>query len=116
MIIFIGILSGILAGMGIGGGTVLIPMLTMILSTEQKIAQSTNLICFLPIAIASLTIHIKNHNVEIKLAKIIIPFGIIGAIIGSIIAVNLSSIILKKVFSFFLLLIGIKEIFFSKIK
>ena len=54
MATFIGFLSGIIGGMGIGGGIILIPMLTMLLSVEQKIAQSTNLISYLPLALASL--------------------------------------------------------------
>lgn len=43
-----GFVSGLLGGMGMGGGTLLIPVLTIFFSVPQKIAQSTNLLAFLP--------------------------------------------------------------------
>ena len=46
-----------LGGMGMGGGTVLIPALTVILGVEQHVAQATNLIAFLPMALFTLKIH-----------------------------------------------------------
>ncbi|MPW27058.1 TSUP family transporter [Alkalibaculum sp. M08DMB] len=111
-----GFLSGIMGGMGIGGGIVLIPMLTIILGVDQKIAQSTNLICYLPIALSCLPIHIKNKNIELSITKKIVPFGIIGAILGSYLAVHMPSAILKKLFAFFLLAMGIREITHKRIQ
>lgn len=112
--IIAGLLSGIIAGMGIGGGTILIPILTIFLSVEQKIAQSTNLICFIPLALASLPIHNRNKNIDFSVAKKIIPFGIIGAIIGSLLAINIPSEILKKIFAAFLFIMGLREIFLCR--
>lgn len=114
MTIIIGLFSGIIAGMGIGGGTILIPMLIIFLGIDQKIAQSTNLLCFIPLALASLPIHAKNKNIDYNVAKKIIPFGIIGAVIGAYAAVNIPSQVLKKVFAIFLLIMGIREIFWCK--
>jgi len=51
-----GFLSGLLGGMGMCGGTVLIPALTAVLNVEQHVAQSTNLIAFLPMSAFSLKI------------------------------------------------------------
>ena len=45
-----GFVSGLFGGMGMGGGTVLIPVLTLFFGVEQHIAQATNLIAFLPMA------------------------------------------------------------------
>lgn len=112
IILFIlGVLSGIISGMGIGGGVVLIPALTIFLNFEQKTAQAINLIYFIPTAVIAIWTHKKNGNIEKNgLLKIII-FGIIGAIIGSIIATNVENNILKKMFGYFLLIMGIIEIF-----
>ena len=52
--------SGLLGGMGMGGGTVLIPALTLFAGTEQHIAQAANLIAFLPMSLISLKIHSGN--------------------------------------------------------
>lgn len=107
----IGLISGVISGMGIGGGTILIPALTLIFNFEQKMAQNINLLYFIPTAIIAIFVHSKNKNIEKKgLFKIII-FGIIGAIIGSIIAINLKGEILRKIFGWFLLFMGISEMF-----
>ena len=55
-----GFFSGMLGGMGMGGGTVLIPALTVFLGVEQHVAQATNLIAFLPMAAFTLKIHKEN--------------------------------------------------------
>lgn len=111
MATFIGFLSGIIGGMGIGGGIILIPMLTILLDVEQKIAQSTNLICYLPLALACLPIHIKHKNIDLSVTKKVVPFGIIGALLGSYLAVHLSPVILRKLFAALLFVMGVKEIF-----
>lgn len=42
--ILIGVLSGIVSGTGMGGGTILIFLLTIICNIDQHVAQATNLI------------------------------------------------------------------------
>lgn len=107
----IGLISGVISGMGIGGGAILIPALTLIFDFEQKMAQNINLLYFIPTAIIAIFVHSKNKNIETKgLLKIII-FGIVGAIIGSVIAINLKGEILRKIFGWFLLFMGISEMF-----
>lgn len=106
----VGLISGIISGMGIGGGVILIPALTLIFGFEQKVAQNINLLYFIPTAIIAIFVHSKNKTIEKQgLFKIII-FGIIGAIFGSIIAINLNGEILRKIFGWFLLIMGISEI------
>lgn len=106
-----GFLSGIISGMGIGGGTILIPSLIFFTSLTQQEAQGTNLIVFIPIAFVALIIHHKEKNIEFQYAKWIILGGIIGAIIGSIFALKIDPSALKKYFGVFLLSIGFYEIF-----
>ena len=55
-----GFLGGVLGGMGMGGGTVLIPLLTVFLNVGQKTAQAINLIAFSPMAAVALFVHFKN--------------------------------------------------------
>lgn len=106
----IGFASGIISGMGIGGGTILIPALVFIVGAKQQIAQSINLIVFIPSAIAALFVHIKNHNIEKGLLLKLSVTGCAGAVIGSMLAVNLDSGILKRFFGIFLLVMGIYEL------
>lgn len=107
----IGFLSGIISGMGIGGGTILIPSLVFFTNLTQQQAQGINLIVFIPVAFIALIIHYKEKNIEFKHAKWIILGGIFGAVIGSFIAININSNNLKKYFGIFLLFIGIYELF-----
>ena len=77
--ILAGAVSGILGGMGMGGGVLLIPILTQLLQVEQKVAQGINLIAFLPMSIAAIVVHAKNWSSIsypcVDMAKIIrIPF------------------------------------------
>ena len=109
--ILIGVFSGIFSGIGMGGGTILIFLLTMFLNIEQHIAQATNLIYFIPTAISAIIINYKNKNVDIKLATIISIFGALGAIIGAEISVNIEVEELKKLFGIFLAIITIHEIY-----
>lgn len=55
--LLLGILGGIPAGMGMGGGTVTIPLLILVGGVEQKIAQSANLFSFLPMSVGALRVH-----------------------------------------------------------
>ena len=60
-----GVIGGIVGGMGMGGGTLTIPILTIFLSYEQLQAQGINLIAFLPMSVVALIIHAKNHLVAV---------------------------------------------------
>ncbi len=110
-IILAGFLSGIISGMGIGGGAILIPALTFFLKLEQKNAQCVNLMYFIPTAVFALIVHIKNKNIEIKSVLPILIFAAVGAVIGGIIAVRLESFLLKKLFGAFLAVLSAREIY-----
>lgn len=109
--IFIGLVSGIISGMGMGGGTFLILCLSIFLGVNQKIAQGVNLIFFIPTSIAAIAVNIKDKNINFKIAKIVIAFGIIGAVVGAIIARTINVNLLRKLFGIFLGFIAIHEIY-----
>ena len=109
--ILTGFISGIVSGTGMGGGTILILCLSIFLGIDQKIAQATNLIFFIPTSLAAIYINIKQKNINLKISKTIIFWGVIGAIIGATIAKNMDTKILKKSFGIFLAFIAIHEIY-----
>lgn len=109
--VFIGICSGIVSGLGMGGGIILIFLLTFFMEKEQYVAQATNLIFFIPTAIASIIVNLRNENIDVKLGIIISIYGILGAIIGANIAMHIDVNILKKCFGIFLAIIAINEIY-----
>lgn len=109
--ILTGFISGIVSGTGMGGGTILILCLSIFLGIEQKTAQATNLIFFIPTSLAAIYINIKNKKINLKTSKSIIFWGVIGSIIGATITKNIDTRILRKVFGVFLAIIAIHEIY-----
>lgn len=66
--ILAGLASGVISGMGIGGGAILIPALVFFLGMDQHGAQAINLVFFIPTAVIALIIHIRNHKVDFRTA------------------------------------------------
>lgn len=109
--IIFGIIAGIISSLGMGGGAILILLLSLFLNTEQHIAQATNLIFFIPTSITAILMNIKSKKINWKISKPIIIYGIIGAVIGSKISNYLPGKKLKKIFGIFLLVIAIFQIY-----
>ncbi len=103
-----GFVSGFLGGMGMGGGTVLIPALTIFLGVEQHVAQATNLIAFLPMAAFSLNVHKKQGLLKSEGALWLILPAVITAVAGGLVAAYLPADILKKLFGAFLTALAVK--------
>ncbi len=110
MLILTGFLAGIISGMGIGGGTILIPALTIFMSIEQKTAQAINLIYFIPTGISAVITHTKEGNIDKKIIKPLIIWGIAGAIGGALVMNIVSREVLRKAFGLFLFALGTMEI------
>jgi uncharacterized membrane protein YfcA len=113
--VFAGLLGGVLGGMGMGGGTVLIPLLSIFYSVGQHTAQAINLISFIPMAIVALIIHVKNKLVEFEKIILIIVPGVITCIVGCYIARAITGDVLKRCFGGFLILLSIFQ-FVTQIK
>ena len=107
--IIFGILSGTVAALGMGGGTVLIMLLNFFTGLQQHLIQGINLIFFIPTAIVAIIFDIKNKIIDYKISKILIISGIIGAAIGAKISFRIENTNLKKYFGYFLLIIAILE-------
>lgn len=109
--ILIGTISGTVAALGMGGGTVLILLLGIFTNMNQHLIQGTNLIFFIPTSITAIYMNVKNKTIDYEISKIIIFSGIIGAFVGSRLSFKFESNDLKKYFGIFLLIIAIFEIY-----
>lgn len=107
--IFAGVISGIFTSLGMGGGAILIIILTIILNVEQKTAQQVNLIFFVCSSLISIILNLKEKRIKIREIYLVIIFGIIGTIIGTNIALKIDVKILRKAFGIFLLIMAIIE-------
>ena len=116
IIIVISIFSGIFAGMGMGGGTFLIPLLYLIYGTSQVVLQSTNIISFIGLAAICFVIYIRSHFIDFEaLFFVAIPATFLS-LIGAIFAIKISSNVLHILFSIFIILIGIFSLVSSVLK
>ncbi len=104
------LVSGILAGMGMGGGTLLIPALTLLLDVEQTMAQAINLLVFLPCAIVVICVYSKDKLVDFKSGYIPAIAASVVSIFAAIFALKLSSEILSICFGAFIALVGLTQI------
>ena len=105
-----GVAGGILAGMGMGGGTFLIPLITLLMNVKMEVAQCINLLVFVPMAIVDIIIYSKKKLIDFKNWWIISVPAVIVSTIGALVAFKLSSNILKIIFGSFIGLIGIVQI------
>lgn len=110
--LLISLLSGIFAGMGMGGGTFLIPLITLLMNVPQNVSQCINLLVFIPMAIITIFIYSKQKLIDFKNWWIVSVPASVVSFAGVLFAVNLSSKILKIIFGSFIALIGIIQIIF----
>ena len=104
-----GFAAGILSGMGMGGGTVLIPILTLFLSVEQHAAQGLNMLAFLPGALLALWVHKRNDRLETKKATPLLLLGLFGAVGGAFLAAILNAMWLRRLFGVFLCILAVVQ-------
>lgn len=113
LLVIIALFSGIIAGMGIGGGSIFILLTTIFSIFEHKEAQSYNLIMFVIVGIFATISNFKNKNIDNDLLKKLIIPVVLGSIIGIILVKRIDEKILKYIFYGFMLLVGFYEIISS---
>ncbi|MES2704253.1 MAG: sulfite exporter TauE/SafE family protein [Bacteroidota bacterium] len=115
-LLVIGLGAGLLSSMvGIGGGTVIVPALVMLLSMSQMKAQGTSLALMLPpVGFLAVINYYKAGHVDFKIAGVLCIAFIVGSFFGSKVALTLEEATLKRIFGVFLMVMAVKYLFFSK--
>lgn len=110
LLVFIGIVTGVMAGMlGIGGAIIMVPSLVYIMGLGQQAAQGTSLAVMLPpIGIIAAYNYYKAGQVNIKFAVILAVFFIVGSYFGSKLSLSLPESTLRKIFGILLLTVALK--------
>ena len=108
---FTGVISGTVSGTGMGGGTILILILSIFMGIDQHVAQATNLIFFVPTSITAIITTTREKLINWRIGIPVAISGIIGAIFGAKISVSMDVNRLRKYFGIFLILITIYEIY-----
>jgi len=108
----VAVVLGFLAGLGVGGGSLLMLWLTVIVGMEYPQARVINLLFFLPSALIATLFHHKQGTVKIKKVLPAIVLGCVSAALFSFIGSRINTELLKKCFGGLLLLTGLRELFY----
>lgn len=103
---------GFLAGLGVGGGSLLMLWLTFVVRLEYEQARTINLLFFLPSALIATLFHHKQGSVKAKKILPAIMTGCIFAALFSFIGTRTDTTLLKKCFGGLLLITGLRELFY----
>ena len=110
--ILVGTVLGALAGMGVGGGSLLMLWLTGIIGMAYPDARAINLLFFLPSALVSTLFRWKQGSINIQETFPAIIAGSLCAIVGTWLSGRIQLELLKKLFGCLLLVTGTKEILY----
>ena len=99
-----GLFAGFLSGtIGIGGGLAFVPIMTIGFRMPQQLAQGTSLAAIIPTALVGGITHLRQGNVRLEAAIWMGGGGVVGAVMGALVAVNLPTSFLARLFGVFLL-------------
>ena len=101
-----GFATSILSAWGVGGGTLLLLVMTLFLGVDQRTAQGVNLLFFLPTAAAALLFHWKQGYLDRPTLKSALPWAVALALAGAWIATAVDVDILRRPFGIYLLASG----------
>lgn len=110
--VIVGIVLGFLAGLGVGGGTLLILWLTLVLETDPEIARMINLMFFLAAAGAVSLRRLKKGTLRFRKILPAALAGCAAAAVASLLAQNMDVTLLKKAFGILLLVTGVRELLY----
>lgn len=95
--------AGILSAWGVGGGTLLLLIMTLFLGVDQRTAQGINLLYFLPTAAMGLIWHRQNGLLDKAVLRRTVPWALATAAAGAWAATALDVTLLRRPFGLFLL-------------
>ena len=109
-----GLGASIVSAWGVGGGTLLLLVMTLFLGVDQRTAQGVNLLFFLPTAVSALVSHARSGYLDKPTLKAAVPAAVIAALIGAWISNAVDVEVLRKPFGVYLLLSGISLVWPKK--
>nr|WP_325217676.1 sulfite exporter TauE/SafE family protein [uncultured Oscillibacter sp.] len=101
-----GLGASVISAWGVGGGTLLLLVMTLFFGVDQRTAQGVNLLFFLPTAASALVCHARGGYLDKPTLKAAVPVAVIAALIGAWISNAVDVEVLRKPFGVYLLLSG----------
>ena len=113
--LIVGSIAGLISGMlGVGGGTISIPAMVLLLGVEQHTAQGVSLGAMLFTALVGAFIHYRQGNVKLSTVLLIAPSAVAFSLLGAWAADQVSAEWLTRVFAIFLLIIGFRMLLYNR--
>ena len=109
-----GLGASVISAWGVGGGTLLLLVMTLFLGVDQRTAQGINLLFFLPAAAGALVCHAKGGYLDKPTLKAAVPIAILAALAGAWVSNAVDVEILRKPFGVYLLLSGVSLVWPTK--
>lgn len=98
-----GLGAGILSAWGVGGGTLLLLVMTLVLDVDQRTAQGINLLFFLPTAASALWCHARSGCLDKPLLRRTVPPALAAALLGAWLSAAVDPQALRRPFGIYLL-------------
>ena len=111
--LLVGTVLGFLSGLGIGGGSLLILWLTIVLGMDQATARGINLLFFLPAAVIACIYRWKQGAVKIRTILPAMLAGCLAAAVFSWIGTHMDTQLLQKLFGGLLIVTGLRELLYK---
>ena len=109
-----GLGASVVSAWGVGGGTLLLLVMTLFLGVDQRTAQGINLLFFLPTAASALVCHARSGCLDKPTLKAAVPIAVIAALVGAWVSNAVDVEILRKPFGAYLLLSGVSLVWPKK--
>lgn len=111
--ILVGTVLGFLAGLGVGGGSLLMLWLTAVISMDYLTARCINLLFFIPCACISTLMRHKHGSLELSKLLPSVICGCIAAAVFTFFSYRLDLFLIKKIFGGLLIVTGLRELFYK---
>lgn len=108
--IIVGTILGGLSGLGVGGGSLLMLWLTLVMGAEQEYARLMNLMFFIPCALAVSLFRWRQGKLDLRLTVTAIAAGCVGSVLGNLWRQHLDLELMRRIFGILFVICGIREL------
>jgi uncharacterized protein len=109
LLVALGLVAGLLAGLlGVGGGILMVPGLVLLISVSQVVAKGTSLAVIIPTALAGSAGNLRAGRVDLRSAAIVGTVGAACSFLASLLSVRLDPVVSAVLFAVLLVAMAVR--------